>query len=63
MEIIHVYRAPNFVNLESYQLVKNKLDYLSCALDRLDVLVMLTLTLLPRHDTIVKGRRGNNSCL
>jgi hypothetical protein len=47
VEIIHVYRAPNFVILESYQLVKTKIYYLSCALDRLDVLGSVDIDIAP----------------
>ncbi len=44
VEIIHVYRAPNFITLESYKLVK----ILIAPLDA-DVLVLSTLTLPHRR--------------
>jgi hypothetical protein len=44
-----------FYKFQILSTCKNKLDYISCILD-LDVLVLLTL--LPRHDTIVNTEYG-----
>ncbi len=47
----------SFYKFQILSTCKNKQDYLACALE-LDVLVLLTLTmtLLPRHDTIVNTK-------